>query len=143
MCVITIENIAAEAVIGVEEHERMRPTPVTATVTVSYDSSAAEKEDDIARAVDYALLSQTVRETVAGSRCRLLETLAGRIGAGCWKRWRGGLATAFFNGLRKPKRQPCAFASPEFCRKRRPFGLKSAAADPPDKAAVLNRNLWR
>lgn len=80
MCVITIENIAAEAVIGVEEHERMRPTPVTATVTVSYDSSAAEKEDDIARAVDYALLSQTVRETVAGSRCRLLETLAGRIG---------------------------------------------------------------
>ena len=127
MCVITIENIAAEAVIGVEEHERMRPTPVTATVTVSYDSLAAEKEDDIARAVDYALLSQTVRETVAGSRCRR----------------RGGLATAFFNGLRKPKRQPCAFASPEFCRKRRPFGLKSAAADPPDKAAVLNRNLWR
>lgn len=80
MCVITIENIAAEAVIGVEEHERMRPTPVTATVTVSYDSSAAEKEDDITRAVDYALLSQTVCETVAGSRCRLLETLAGRIG---------------------------------------------------------------
>ena len=58
MCVITIENIAAEAVIGVEEHERMRPTPVTATVTVSYDSSAAEKEDDIARAVDYALSVQ-------------------------------------------------------------------------------------
>ena len=80
MCVITIENIAAEAVIGVEEHERMRPTPVTATVTVSYDSSAAEKEDDIARAVDYALLSQTVCEIVAGSRCRLLETLAGKLG---------------------------------------------------------------
>ena len=80
MCVITIENIAAEAVIGVEEHERMRPTPVTATVTVSYDSAAAEKEDDIARAVDYALLSQTVCETVAGSRCRLLETLAGKLG---------------------------------------------------------------
>ena len=80
MCVITIENIESETIIGVEEHERMRPTPVTATVTVSYDSSAAEKEDDIAQAVDYALLSQTVRETVAGSRCRLLETLAGKLG---------------------------------------------------------------
>ena len=64
-------------------------------------------------------------------------------GAGCWKRWRGNSASASFNGLRRPKRQPCAFASPEFCRKRRLFGLKSAAADPPDKAAVLNRNLWR
>lgn len=80
MCVITIENIESKTIIGVEEHERTHLTPVIATVVIRYDSSKAEKNDDIAEAVDYALLSQMVRRTVAESRCRLLETLAGRIG---------------------------------------------------------------
>ena len=54
MCVITIENIESETIIGVEEHERTHLTPVIVTVVIRYDSSKAEKNDDIAEAVEIA-----------------------------------------------------------------------------------------
>ncbi len=78
MATITVENILTEAVIGVEDWERTKPIPLLATLTVSYDSSAAELSDDVAAAVDYATLTQTAIELIRASSFRLLETLAGR-----------------------------------------------------------------
>lgn len=78
MSAITVENILTEAVIGVEDWERRNPIPLLATLTVTYDSSAAELSDDVSAAVDYALLTQTAIELIRNSSFRLLETLAGK-----------------------------------------------------------------
>ena len=78
MCVITIENIESETIIGVEEHERTHLTPVIATVVIRYDSSKAETSDDINDAVSYLDVYQLVKNEMS-EPSHLIENVAYRI----------------------------------------------------------------
>lgn len=79
MTTITIEKIAAEAVIGVEDWERVKPIPLLATLSVTYDAGAAEQNDNVADTVDYAALTRTAVDFIRASSFRLLETLAAKV----------------------------------------------------------------
>jgi dihydroneopterin aldolase len=64
---------------GVHEHEQLVPQRFEVDVELGLDLRRAAASDDLADAVDYAAVYETVRETVEGERSRLIETLAGAI----------------------------------------------------------------
>jgi dihydroneopterin aldolase len=74
--VVRLEQIELLAHIGVPEDERSRPQRLTISVTFWPMKQAAELNDDIGEAVNYAELCVELRKFVASRRDRLIETLA-------------------------------------------------------------------
>jgi dihydroneopterin aldolase len=77
--VVRLEQIELLAHIGVPEDERSRPQRLTISVTFWPVKQAAELNDDIDEAVNYAELCLELRKFVASRRDRLIETLADAV----------------------------------------------------------------
>jgi len=80
--VIAIEGLSLRAVIGIFDFERDRRQEVVVSLRIHTDTRAAAASDDIARALDYKVVTKRVIDLVEGSSFFLVETLADRI-AGC------------------------------------------------------------
>ena len=74
--VVRLEQIEVLAHIGVPDEERSKPQRLTISVTSWPTTQAAELNDDINRAVNYAEVCDEVRRFIQGRRDRLVETLA-------------------------------------------------------------------
>ncbi len=96
---IELRGLTADTVIGVGARERRAPRPVVVDVVLEVDLRDAVRRDRLADTVDYAALAARVRRTVAASRVRLLEALAGRIARVCLAAPR---VTAVEVAVRKP-----------------------------------------
>jgi dihydroneopterin aldolase len=64
---------------GVFDHERREGQDFVVDLTVWLDLEAAAASDDLAATLDYGALAQRAAAIVAGERCDLIETVAGRI----------------------------------------------------------------
>lgn len=79
MGTVFLRDLSVETVIGVGEEERAAPREVLLDVEMEADLGAAAGSDDLAHAIDYAAVAETVRAHAKASRFRLLEALAGSI----------------------------------------------------------------
>jgi len=73
---IHIEQLELLARIGVTDDERERPQRLTVSITVWPNEQFDHLGDDVARAIDYSVVSAAARDFVAGRSDKLIETLA-------------------------------------------------------------------
>lgn len=79
---LDLNGIRVTCIIGDLPEERLVPRDVTVDLSLEIDDRAAAT-DDLADTVDYARLTETVRATLAGAKCRLIERAAALVGAAC------------------------------------------------------------
>jgi dihydroneopterin aldolase len=79
--VIRLEQIEVFAHIGVPDDERAQPQRLTVTLILWPARSAADLNDNIDKAVNYAEVCDEVRRFVESRRDRLIETLADALAA--------------------------------------------------------------
>ncbi|MCX8086347.1 MAG: dihydroneopterin aldolase [Rhodocyclaceae bacterium] len=71
---IFIEEMRAEAHVGIYARERVAPQTLELSLTFGVPDEAA-REDDIAKTIDYAQVIARIREELAARHFNLLETL--------------------------------------------------------------------
>ena len=76
---VRIEQLEIFAHIGVPDEERAVAQRLTFNIAFWPVRQAGEIEDEIARAVNYASVCAATRKFVAGSRSKLIETLANAL----------------------------------------------------------------
>jgi 7,8-dihydroneopterin aldolase/epimerase/oxygenase len=76
---VSIRDLRVSTVIGVYDWEREIEQTLVFAVDMAADVAAAAVSDDIAAALDYSAVAQTVRSVVTAGRFRLIETAAERI----------------------------------------------------------------
>ncbi len=79
MDTIRILGLLFNARHGVLPEERTLTQPFEIDVEISRDLEAASESDRLEDTVDYHRVVNIVRDVLDGERCRLLETMAGRI----------------------------------------------------------------
>ena len=75
---VFIRNLELHAQIGIYHHERGKAQPVRINVDLAVED-AAKIEDRLDQVVDYAEITQRIRDIVAAGHINLIETLAERI----------------------------------------------------------------
>lgn len=73
---VFLSDLVVETIIGIHPWEREVPQRLVLQLEVAVDVAAVAATDDIALTVDYAALSERLREFIRDGRYRLLETLA-------------------------------------------------------------------
>ncbi len=81
MDTIVIKNLEVRFRVGVPDHERAQPQPLTITVELELDTQEAVKTDDLAHTVDYFALSRQIQDMGTNRDWRLIETLAADVAA--------------------------------------------------------------
>lgn len=76
---VFIRGLQIETVIGVYGWEREVRQLLTVDLDMAWPTEAAAASDDVAHALDYARVSQRLREHASESRVELIETLASAI----------------------------------------------------------------
>lgn len=81
---IHLRNLRLRCIIGILPHERKTPQDVVINVTLDCAPfSKAAASEDIADAVDYAVLTQAIVDLVEPSEFQLIETMAEHIASLC------------------------------------------------------------
>jgi dihydroneopterin aldolase len=80
---ISVSGLRAYGYHGVLAAERERGQEFVVDAVLWLDTSAAAKDDDLSRTVDYGALSARLAEIVVGEPVALIETLAARLAAAC------------------------------------------------------------
>jgi FolB domain-containing protein len=78
-----IENLRIRCIIGVNEWERTTVQEIQVSVEVLSDTRKAALSDNIADCIDYAQLSQKIRDLAIGARRFTVEALAEDIAKLC------------------------------------------------------------
>lgn len=78
---IVIDSLELQAHIGVADEERATPQRLTVSLVLEPLAGFSGLDDQIDRAVDYALVCQAAQQAAADSSCRLIETLAENLAA--------------------------------------------------------------
>ena len=73
---VRLHGIVLFAHLGVTEAEREAGQKIQIDVEMGADLSMAGRHDHLAETIDYQKAYRLIEETVAASRCRLLEALA-------------------------------------------------------------------
>jgi dihydroneopterin aldolase len=76
---ISLRNIRVLGRHGNDPGERDRPAPFDVDVVLEIDASRAQRSDDLADTLDYALLHRQLVQIVAGTSFALLERLAAEL----------------------------------------------------------------
>jgi dihydroneopterin aldolase len=76
---VSIRDLRVSAVIGVHDRERETEQPLVFGVDMAADAATAAARDDIAAALDYSSVAQTIRSVVTTGKFRLIETAAERV----------------------------------------------------------------
>ena len=72
---VFIQDLKVDAVIGVFEWEKQIQQPLHFDIEMQWDNRPAAQTDDLAYALDYAAVSESVIQFVKGHQFELLETL--------------------------------------------------------------------
>ncbi|MGM0570716.1 dihydroneopterin aldolase [Marinobacter sp.] len=76
---VLIEGLAVETVIGVYEWEREIHQELRVDLEMAWDNQPAAASDDVAQALDYAAVSDHVRDFFESCQPALLETAAEQL----------------------------------------------------------------
>jgi 7,8-dihydroneopterin aldolase/epimerase/oxygenase len=76
---VSLQGIEVWARHGATIAERERGQPFVLHLTVELDASAAARDDDLSKTVDYGELAQIAADTASGGPFALLETVADRV----------------------------------------------------------------
>jgi len=79
MDIIFIEELRAEARVGIHPREQALPQPIEISLEIGVDTAAARTSDDLRDTVDYASVVARLREELARCHFKLLEALAEHI----------------------------------------------------------------
>lgn len=79
MDTVFVRSLTVEAILGIQPREREQPQRVRISFAMATDASLAARDDDIARAVDYAAAARRVTALAVEGRFRLVETLAEHV----------------------------------------------------------------
>lgn len=78
---VRVRGLSLMAEVGVYDSERGRKQPVTVDIEAEVDPTAVHPHAELARAVNYAALAETVRQVVGARHHELLEDLVEAIAA--------------------------------------------------------------
>jgi len=96
---VSIRDLAVSAVIGVHDWEREIEQTLVFSVDMAADVARAAASDDLADAVDYSAVAETIAAVVREGKFRLIETAAERVA----ERLLAGFALSWLRlELRKP-----------------------------------------
>jgi len=76
---VSVRDLAVQAVIGVHEWERETTQTLVVSVDLAADVRKAAATDDLADALDYSAVAQAVASVLQEGRFRLIETAAERV----------------------------------------------------------------
>jgi dihydroneopterin aldolase len=76
---VSIRDLRVSAVIGVYGWEREIEQTLVFGVDMAADAARAAARDDIAGALDYSAVAQTIRSVVTTGKFQLIETVAERV----------------------------------------------------------------
>jgi dihydroneopterin aldolase len=77
--IVTIRGLSVSAVIGAYDWERGVEQELIFSVDMAADVAAAARTDDLADALNYASVAETVADVVRGGKFQLIETAAVRV----------------------------------------------------------------
>src|SRR5580698_3370162 len=77
--IVSIRDLRVSTVIGVYDWEREIEQALTFSVDMAADVAKAAARDDIADALDYSAVAQTVKTVVIEGKFQLIETAAERV----------------------------------------------------------------
>jgi 7,8-dihydroneopterin aldolase/epimerase/oxygenase len=76
---VSVRDLSVQAVIGVHDWEREVTQTLVFTVELAADVRSAARHDDLADALDYSAVAQTIAAVARDGRFRLIETAAERV----------------------------------------------------------------
>jgi 7,8-dihydroneopterin aldolase/epimerase/oxygenase len=76
---VSVRGLSVPAVIGVRDWERDITQTLVFNVDIAFDVRRAAETDDLAEALDYSEVAQTISSVVRDGRFRLIETAAERV----------------------------------------------------------------
>ena len=76
---VSIRDLRVSTVIGVHDWEREIEQTLVFGVDMAADTARAAARDDIAGALDYSAVAQTIRSVVTAGKFQLIETAAERV----------------------------------------------------------------
>lgn len=76
---IFLNHLTVKTLIGIHEHEKIKPQPLILSLALETDFSAAQQSDDIAEALDYARLSTFIEHFASEHQFALIETFAAHL----------------------------------------------------------------
>ena len=79
MDLVSVRDLSVRAVIGVHDWEREVTQTLVFTVELAADVRSAARHDDLADALDYSAVAQTIAAVARDGRFRLIETAAERV----------------------------------------------------------------
>lgn len=79
MNTIKINKLAIDTIIGVYAHEKLKKQRLYLSLTLDYDFSKATQSDSLKDTLDYAMLSQALKEVLENSQYELIERVAGVV----------------------------------------------------------------
>ena len=122
---VSIRDLAVSAVIGVHPWEREIEQTLVVSVDIAADVAKAAASDELADALDYSAVADTIATVLREGKFRLIETAAERIA--------GSLLADFpLSWLRLELRKPIAPAPPAA-----PVSAASSPVAPPAYIAVI------
>jgi 7,8-dihydroneopterin aldolase/epimerase/oxygenase len=78
---VSIRDLAVSAVIGVHPWEREIEQTLVVSVKMAADVAKAAASDDLADALDYSAVAETIATVLREGKFRLIETAAERVAA--------------------------------------------------------------
>ena len=78
---VHIEQLEIMATVGVPDVERANPQRLLVNITLTPQNDFRALDDNLERTVDYAAVSEAVKEFMRGRSFKLIETLAERLAA--------------------------------------------------------------
>jgi 7,8-dihydroneopterin aldolase/epimerase/oxygenase len=76
---VSIRDLRVSTVIGVHDWERESEQILVFAVDMAADVAAVAASDDLAAALDYSTVAETIRAVVTAGKFQLLETAAERV----------------------------------------------------------------
>ena len=76
---VSVRDLRVSAVIGVHDWEREIEQTLVFGVDMAADAAKAASRDNIAAALDYSAVAQTIRSVVTTGKFQLIETAAERV----------------------------------------------------------------
>lgn len=78
---LSVVGIRLSALIGTYEWEQTMPQALLCDVVFETDAAVIAKTDDLAQAINYAALTESIQHFVASHHFQLIETLADKLAA--------------------------------------------------------------